>query len=182
MRAHNVIIICSGQGHLAHTDILAQTVQNILNLKKNPILVLGPDGDDFIEGFESIEKCDIVFDPNFGGVFGAGLFSSVKAGLHATHGAAFVVPLSEKTADPERWSLWVTLEKLLVDPLTSLGADMILPVTREADFLPRLITARGVTSLKKLPAATDWPTSWLTHWDSSDQVACCSLYLVNKDC
>jgi hypothetical protein len=194
MRAHNVIIICSGQGHLARTDILAQTVQNILNLKKNPILVLGPDGDNFIEGFEAIEKCDIVFDPNFTSgsldpssasserAAGGGLFSSVKAGLHATHGAAFVVPLSEKTADPERWSLWVTLEKLLVDPLTSLGADMILPVTREADFLPRLITARGVTSLKKLPAATDWPTSWLTHWDSSDQVACCSLYLVNKDC
>ena len=170
MRAHNVIIICSGQGHLSRTDVLNQTVKNILNLKKTPILVLGPDGDDFVEHCQEIEKCEIVFDPNFEGRF----FSGVKAGLHATNGAAFVVPLSEKSADSAHWAVWVTMEKLLIDPNTSLGADVVWPVTREADFLPRLITSRGVTSLKKLPSTTDW--------ESSDQIVGCSLYLGNKDC
>jgi hypothetical protein len=157
MRAHNVLIISSGCSKEANSETLDGLVRAITAMNRNPILVLGPDGDEIISGSQEIEKCDLVFDPNYAGQF----FSSLKAGLQATHGAAFVVPLSASLPPP---SIWQALEKdLLLEPTAS-QCDVIRP-TLNADAAghscgpsawPLLITPRGVKSLVAMPAATDW--------------------------
>lgn len=156
MRAHNVIIITTGASHHLNTKQLDDLIQKILGLKKNPILVLGPDGDEFLRSCNWIEQCDIVYDPNYAGQ----LFSGIKAGLHSTNGAAFVLPLSSSIPDD---SIWSRLEMALLDHELSRSADVIRTVTNgnansHAGY-PFLVTRRGVQNLLKLDATTDWESA-----------------------
>ena len=148
MRAHNVIIVTAGRIRATSDRDLSALLKTLRELKKTPVLALGPDGDDLLRLSEEIENCEIIFDPNFAGDF----FSSVKAGLFATHGAALVVALGESMLDFHEWA---RLESLLANA----GEEHVLRLAQrdgESPRFPLLITARGVSELRELPSETDW--------------------------
>jgi hypothetical protein len=158
MRAHNVIVVTSGQADAVAPGQLDRTIQAILDMKKNPIVVLGPDGDALLRDAQLVDQCDVVFDPNFEG----GFFSSAHAGLHATHGAAFVIPLKDPLAP---LPVWQQLESELMKESAQKN-DVLKALTPEAENPspssvagPLLVTQRGVQTLKKLAARTDWEKS-----------------------
>lgn len=166
MRAINVIIVSSGASPLAAPDVLDKLIRLICANRKRAILVLGPDGDDILANCSEIENCELVFDPNYAG----GFFSGVKAGLHATHGAAFVVPLHASAiagfadSELEFSTALATLENSVEGDGTAAQCDVVCPSVTHADArLARsetifLVTQKGVSSLKEIPAQTDWET------------------------
>lgn len=151
-RAHNVIIVTTGASAFAESGSLDKLIRKVLSLNKNPILVLGPDGDVFLQTCHLIEECDLVFDPNYQGNF----FSGVKAGLHATNGAAFVLPLLPELPDD---SIWLQLESALSWPDEGPEFDLIRPMSHCDDALgsfPQLVTPHGIRTLLNLAATTRW--------------------------
>ncbi len=158
MRATNVIIISSGRVSSAPPLALDKMIRSIVEMKKRPVLVLGPDGDDVLGSCAEIEKCELVFDPNYTG----GFFSSLKAGLHAIHGATLVVPLDPKFAADDG-----TLQKTLGDLENSIEGDgtaakcdVVCPLTHDNATRPAgepfLVTQKGVKSLMNFEASLDW--------------------------
>jgi hypothetical protein len=151
----NLVIVSPGCGHLARTGALDRLIRLATGIRKNPILVLGPDGDDLLSGSSEIEQCDLVFDPNYSGNF----FSGLKAGLQAIKEAAFVVPLTD--AIPEQGA-WKRLENQLMQEALKTQCDVVRPLTQFNTnpelTLPFLVTAQGVRNLVTLPAATEWET------------------------
>jgi hypothetical protein len=149
VKAHNVIIVTSGRVHCLQAGELDRLIRSILRLKKNPILILGPDGDELLRISSEVESCEIIFDPNFTGDF----FSSVKAGLSVTQMAAFVIVIGESRLDPNQW---LQLEQVLREE----GREHALrfrPITRSGWALyPVLLTESGVRAMRNLPASTEW--------------------------
>lgn len=151
MRVHNFIIVCSGKAPLALDGHLDQLIQNVHASGRNPILVVGPDGDELLRSCRQLEQCDLVFDPNFTG----GFFSSLKAGLHATVGAAFVASVEDRH---------FTIDQLMrleqeAERLKDAPPDVLRLVT-QADgpvgASPYLVTLRGVGRLKSFAAEINW--------------------------
>jgi hypothetical protein len=160
MRAHNVIIVASGRVSYAHGSDLDALIRAIVALKKQPILVLGPDGDDLLRVCQEAESCEMIFDPNFNGE----IFSSIKAGLQVCSHPALVLPFAAKMLEP---SEWVNFEKYLADAESA--THVLKPVLKLADesltqnndtlqwcHWPQIVTAHGVRVLKNLPATTSW--------------------------
>lgn len=150
--AKSFIIIASGRSRYATSGSLDELIRAVLALKKTPIVVLGPDGDDLLRNCTELESCEIVFDPNFEGA----LFSSIKAGLEAVNGPAFVLPLAELAVDASQWP---DLERVLLE--TERGTHVVRPVTQNSEdvLYPQIVTAQGLLPLKALPASTDWLAS-----------------------
>lgn len=151
MIAPYVIILTSGQVRADSGRELSDLIATVLRLKKKPVVVLGPDADELLRNCNEIENCEIVFDPNFEG----GFFSGLKAGLFALNqGGAFVVSLGAPHLNAKDWS---KLESAL---LNSEQEHVIRAATRnktaEVNF-PLLVTARGISHLKNLPAQLAWP-------------------------
>lgn len=150
MRAKSVIIIASGRAQYASAGQLDRAIQAVTAMGKRPVVVIGPDGDDLLRTSESIEACELVFDPNYNG----GIFSGIKAGLHAVNGAAFVMPLgNETTLDFAHWS---KLEEQL--PSLPPSLHVLRPITQNSKgvLYPQIVTMQGLVPLKALPATTDW--------------------------
>ncbi len=152
MTAPSVIILTSGLVQTGSGQELSRLISTIRQLKKTPIVVLGPDGDELLrECSEIIDDCEIVFDPNFEG----GLFSSLKAGLFALrHGGAFVLPLGAPYMNAPAWR---KLEDAL---LTSEQEHIIRAAPQDqggAMTFPLLVTARGMSHLRNQPAQSPWP-------------------------
>jgi len=177
MRVHNVIITTAGSEEPSRNgDDLDRLIRRVLDLKKKPILVIGPEGDDVLRSSKLAEECELVFDPNYEG----GLFSSIKAGLHATTGPAFIVPLHSTPAshvfiqalmtdtdqDQDQDRIWHKLESALDHAEIARSCDVLRPLTHNdrASWtgFPQVITPSGVQRLLALEASTDW--------NSSDQV------------
>ena len=164
IRASSVIIVSSGRSHLLKSEqTLDGLIREIVSLKKNPILVLGPDGDDILRHCDEIEKCDIVFDPNFNG----GFFSGVKAGLFATAGASIVVPLSDSLVENET-GFKATIETLETHFRVNEEAakcHLLCPMTQDnTSISPRaekicLITPQGASSLLQFSSELDWESA-----------------------
>jgi len=151
--AANVIIITSGRYQAVTSGSLDRCVRAVRASKKNPILVLGPDGDDFLRDSSALDECDLVFDPNF--IDSAqNVFSSVKAGLHATNGAALIVVLSSTSPSSEDF---YQLERLLLQPEYR-ACDFVEQLTQDNNLFC-LVTAKGVQRLRGLPADTNWQTA-----------------------
>ena len=155
--ARSIIIVTSGKAATVGPRALDEMIRLVVRQRKQPILVLGPDGDEFLRACEEIESCEIIFDPNYDG----GLFSGVKAGLHATTSAAFVVALGE----PIHEEAFPLLAKELWqighdDSKRQLDCDIICPLTqidgREIPVFPVLVTGLGTEDLKELAATTAW--------------------------
>jgi hypothetical protein len=149
-RIHNVIILTTGAIEAHGQDVIDRAIRHALELKKNPILVLGTDGDEVLRCCHLIEQCDLVFDESENG----SEFSSLKAGLHATVGAAFVLPLKQAIADKPVWSL-------VEDQLSTTNNDafdLVRPVSAEDErpLYPCAVTPRGVQRLKTLPSNSNW--------------------------
>ena len=148
MKAHNVIILTAGRVAELSQGRIDQLITFVTSLKKNPIVILGPDGDDLLRNCRLLDSCDVVFDPNFEGEE----FSSVKAGLQAVHGASFV--LRAAAPIPER-SVWVRLEQELLNSQYA-GADVFGSTHFQDKNALLLLTQRGVNSLRNQPAVTNW--------------------------
>jgi len=149
----NVIIVTGGRSNYASAGALDQLIGEILSLGKQPVVVLGPDGDDLLRSCSLIEKCEMVFDPNFQ----EGIFSGVKAGLEAVNGAAFVIPLgAESVLEPTRWA---SFERVLLEERNR--DHVIRPVasevkTGDTPLYPLMVTPQGILPLKALPSSSDW--------------------------
>jgi hypothetical protein len=152
----SVIIVTGGRSNYAAAGALDQLIRDTLSLGKQPVVVLGPDGDDLLRSCSLIENCEMVFDPNFQG----GIFSGVKAGLEAVNGAAFVIPLgAESVLKPTRW---VNFEKALLEEHNR--NHVIRPVATGitpdgTPLYPLMITPQGILPLKALPSSSDWLSS-----------------------
>ncbi|MES2854796.1 MAG: hypothetical protein V4692_02980 [Bdellovibrionota bacterium] len=149
MRAASVIILTSSKA-LALKWSIDDVIQKILDEKRVPILVLGPDADELLSAASKIERCEIVFDPNFTG----NEFSGVKAGLHATGQPAFVwngdgdFPSAHSRLDLERALLDTKHDVLLIE-----GQDT-----------QTMITRGGLMHLRTLDSSTQWRTSSLIRF------------------
>ncbi len=148
MLAHNVIILTAGRVDELRRGRLDQLIELVRELKKTPILVLGPDGDDLIRTISRLEDCEIVFDPNFTGEE----FSSVKAGLQATGEPCFLVRASGPLPTRETFA---SLERELLGGQVS-GVDVFATPDHEDPDAVLLVTQRGVRALKGKPASMRW--------------------------
>jgi hypothetical protein len=163
LRAKNLLLITSS---LSSTDLrgarsmrLTLQFNDTLRLAKDlglePIVVLGPAGDEILRACPQLEECDFVFDPNFEG----SLFSSVQAGLQASTGATFIFPFSATPAIVDR-GLWDALDRASWDVRPDEAPDVLKFVTQpDGDRLPgfpQLVTLNGLKRLKSLPANTEW--------------------------
>jgi hypothetical protein len=163
VRVQNVIIITSGKSDLAGQGLLDKYIDLALSWNKRAIVVLGPEGDDFLFEARKIEACDLAFDQEFKGHE----FSSVKAAVECTAAPSVILHLDSKLPD-------LDFLKELDQALASEEA-LTSHVMRVVDFADRprveMITPRGVAHLKTLPVDTDWLES-----------ACvtCSLYQANS--
>ena len=160
MRASSVIIVSSGKSQNLATDKLDRLIRSVIELKKNPILVLGPDGDEILRHCELVEKCELVFDPNYKG----SIFSGIKAGLHVTRGATLVVPLSENLCEEEFQKTAARLESEFRADENISKFDVVEALTQNADASDAsetilLITPKGSTSLIKKDSTIDWKNS-----------------------
>lgn len=154
MKAYNLIIVSSGRADRAPSGHLRKMVQTCTSMSRNPILVVGPDGDELLlrEG-DALDACDLVFDPNFEGNF----FSSLKAGLQASHGATLVATVEAPLSPTQVKALEAAAFNLkddTVDVIRLMGTD-----GGSQSFKLALVTPRGVTKLKALPADTLWESS-----------------------
>lgn len=160
MRVQHVIITTSGvEDENAHRS-LDRMIRKVLDLRKHPILVVGPEGDSVLLASRLAEMCELVFDPNFNGQ----IFSSVKAGLQVTAGPAFVLPLKEASLSAawEKPEVWESLEREL-DQTTSEESDVLQALTQEANpgacCYPCVVTRKGARNLLTLEAQADWMAS-----------------------
>jgi|GEM_PF-4856513 len=144
MLAPTVLIITSHLAGKAPPDALDRAIKQLVWMKKNIILVLGPDGDEVMRTCSQIEACEIVFDPN-----DAGPFSPVLAGLHATDAAAYVWGVDQPFPPAEEWQRYEEALRLLGDPsVEALQAEGVALM---------LMTRAGVRRLKTLTASSPWP-------------------------
>jgi hypothetical protein len=149
MLAHNVIILTSGRATAIATEAIDSLILALRKLKKNPILVLGPDGDDILRLSQQIENCEIIFDPNYEGE----IFSGIKAGLETTNAAAFICAINEPILDP---ATWADLERALFSE-DAKSVHVFSPLTQDSiPRYPQLVTAHGVRLAKTLPALSCW--------------------------
>lgn len=151
----SLILVTSGRGSYAQSGLLDQLLSDLSSQGKNPIVVLGPDGDDFLRSCDKLEACDIVFDPNFEGE----VFSSIKAGLEAVSGPTFVAPL-ETCAGQIDFGVWDKLESSYLANGEASHCHVIQGHRPDGTPLfPLLITAKGLLPSKALPANSDWLAS-----------------------
>lgn len=148
MLAHNVIILTAGRVDEIRRGRIDQLIELIVGMKKTPILVLGPDGDDLLRQIARMDECEIVFDPNFSGEE----FSSVKAGLQATGEPCFLIRAGGPLPTRETFA---NLERELLGFQVS-GVDVFASPDHDDPNAILLVTQRGVRSLKNQPASTRW--------------------------
>lgn len=147
MLAHNVIILTAGRVDEIRRGRIDQLIEFVMSMKKTPILVLGPDGDDLLRSIARLEDCEIVFDPNFAGEE----FSSVKAGLQATGESCFVLRAGAPIPTRETFA---NLERELLR--SSQGVDVFATPDYQDPDAVLLVTQRGVATLKNQPSSTRW--------------------------
>lgn len=148
MMAHNVIILTAGRVNEIRRGHLDRLIDLVVEMKKTPILVVGPDGDDLLRNVSRLEDCEIVFDPNYVGEE----FSSVKAGLQATGEPCFFIRAGGPAPSRETFR---TLERELLGSQVS-GVDVFASPDHDDPNAVFLVTQRGVRSLKNQPASTRW--------------------------
>jgi len=128
-------------------------IQSLKALGLSPIVVLaGAHADDVLRASRHLESCELVFDTNGRE---ANLFSNLRAGLHVTKEACFVLPL-EIPAPPE--SAWKQLKLELVQHGLSTSHHVFqLPMSEGAPWqygFPLLVTAAGSKTILNLKNAT----------------------------
>lgn len=162
-RIHNVLILTAGSTRYPVQGLLDRAIQAVLAMKKNPILVLGSDGDEILSDCTLIEHCDLVFDLKDEAQPLAGL----GAGLHATKGGVFALPLKEVLqAETLNGSVWRVLENTHATS-SSEKFDLVRFGARgTTQAFPVLVTAHGVKRLKEIDGIVDWenPDLIITHW------------------
>jgi hypothetical protein len=190
-RIHNVVILTSGASKYPVQGLLDRVIQYVLSLKKNPILVLGEDGDEFLRDCRHIENCDLVYDEERS----SHPLSGLASGLHATVGGVFALPLKEalvaSTLNP---SVWRALEESLATTgedefdiaqlqetnqnsgqfsgqfsgtasnQTSATATLSPQASSRVSLYPFVVTSRGVARLKKMAGESAF------SWDDPRQV------------
>jgi hypothetical protein len=165
--AKDVVIITSGMVDQAPRGQVDQMIRLIRSVRKNTILVVGPDGDDLLRSNVELDHCDFVFDPNFSG----SIFSSIKAGLHASQGACFVISLLHSAFDRTHFA---ALEAALRNQPAA--TDVLRLATRPSENPIQtgleLITRPALDRLKSLPSETLWdPSSPIVFVDVLGDVA-----------
>ena len=154
MLANCAILLTAGSTQVINASQLDALIRELVARKKNPVLVLGPDGDDLLRSCQELEACDLVFDPNYEGDY----FSGIKAGLHAVNGPAFVIPVGQDLLPAQSWA---ELELALLRLDSTQKVDVLRPVTpgvSESRY-PQIVTNTGLQALKRLPATTPWTNS-----------------------
>jgi hypothetical protein len=154
MLANCAILLTAGSTQVINASQLDALIRELVARKKNPVLVLGPDGDDLLRSCQELEACDLVFDPNYEGDY----FSGIKAGLHAVNGPAFVIPVGKELLPAQSWG---ELELALLRLDASQKVDVLRPVTPGVSEprYPQIVTSTGLQALKRLPASTTWSDS-----------------------
>jgi hypothetical protein len=136
------------------TEGSAERLRQILRLaaarRLRPIIVMGPTGDDILRSTPQIADCEMVFDPNFN----LSSFAPIKAGLHATTGASFVVSTArECPTETELEALSATFSALE----ETAPVDVLRLVSQRIRSTQTfLVTRKGTQRLKALKAETDW--------------------------
>ncbi len=133
------------------------TIQNVLALKKTPVLVIGTSGDELLRYCHLLERCELVYDPNYQG----DLFSSVKAGLHVCKGTTFVLP---EPLESVQTAIWEKFESAAF-ALAHAKYDILCPV---ASGVPLIVTIQGARRLMSLSAET-------TKWHETSEISRCEL-------
>lgn len=148
-------------------------IQTIRSLGLNPIVVLGPAGDDVLRACPDLEDSDLAFDPNFDG----GLFSGIHAGVHAATGAAFILPVD---TDPTTESVWRALDQAAWALKPGDEVHVLQTVNRtdgdNRPEFPQLVTRAGLKLLRTLPPDGAWESNdhirfRLLHAESESKTA-----------
>ena len=148
MLAHTVLIITSNLAGRMPPNALDRAIKQLVWLKKNPILVLGADGDDVIRMCSQIEACEMLFDPN-----GNSDFSPVKAGLHATDAPAYVWQADRPFPAND---VWRSLDSIIRQTQVS-DVDLLRFDGDPSGLF--LATQTGVRRLKERSSELAWPVA-----------------------
>ncbi|MCM2280379.1 MAG: hypothetical protein NDI61_00875 [Bdellovibrionaceae bacterium] len=165
MKATDAILLTTGltatdfsKTRVAHTRTrLLQAIRSARSRGLNPIVVLGPAGDDVLRICPELDDCDLAFDPNYAGE----LFSGILAGLQASQGACFVLPIESAQIDDSAWhrldqAAWSLTPEDVVHVLQMTKSTDVEADAESALNFPQLITRSGVAHLRRLPADCLW--------------------------
>lgn len=155
MQPTSTIILSTIFGHNSIQEACSDLDQMIFwlaNKKINPILVLGPQGDEILSYCQRSIECDLAYDPNFSGR----PFSSIKAGVTAAQSSCLVVPIIKASELSRIFSELRT--PLFYDFCKNKAEAIELNMTSSLyrDVLPTFIFSSTLKKWRDLPAATEW--------------------------
>lgn len=161
MKAKDVILVTTrltaddfkGSRLVKTQNRVKHAIQTVRAFGLNPIVVLGPAGDEFLRSCPELEDCDLAYDPNYAG----GLFSGIHAGVHAATGASFVLPIDVESADEPIWrALDAAGWALKPEDVVHVFQAMTVTDGDSLPAFPQLITRAGVQHLRALAPETAW--------------------------
>ncbi len=135
----------------ASTD-LNQMISWLANRNINPILVLGPEGDEVLSHCHRSIECDLAYDPNFSGM----PFSSIKAGVTAAQSSCLIVPIIKATELPKIFSELRTPPFYDFCKNKAEAIELNIFTGLNSQVLPTFVFSSTLKKWRDLPAATDW--------------------------
>jgi hypothetical protein len=125
------------------STFLGYQIDEIRALKKDPIVIIGPDGDDFLRATKSLVDRKMVFSKTTP----EKMLEQVCIGLQGAGTCAFFLPLNVPVPAPH---VWQELETALAKMDYGGGPHVLRPSFQSKSGWPILITAKGKEWLEEL--------------------------------
>ena len=129
-------------------NFLDWQLKELLSLRKDPIVILGPDGDDFLRASPTLANRRMVFSKSRA----AKILEQIQIGLTGAGTCAFFLPLSVPTPLP---IVWNELEKVFATLPYNSGPHILQPEIDGRRGFPLLVTPRGKDLIEDLDLDVD---------------------------
>lgn len=153
MRVTGTILPTNAFGHfdqplgfeaVRNTNFLGYQIDELRALRKDPIVIIGPDGDDYLRCTKSLVDRKMVFSKHTP----IDLMDQILIGLQGAGTCAFFLPLNVPVPPA---NVWTNLETALAKIEYGKGPHLIRPTFQGKPGWPLLITPKGKDWLEDLP-------------------------------
>lgn len=135
------------------TNLLGYQIEELRRLRKDPIVIIGPDGDDYLSATRSLVDRKMVFAREIPKT----LLEQIEIGLQGAGTCAFFLPLNVPVPSP---LVWQALETSLAKAEYAKAPHIFRPSFQGQQGWPLLITPRGKEwieeNLENLDPSTDF--------------------------
>lgn len=126
------------------SNLLGYQIDELRALRKDPIVIIGPDGDDYLRCTRSLVDRKMVFTKRTP----PDLFDQIQTGLQGAGTCAFFLPLNVPVPPA---NVWLDLETALAKMEYGHGPHILRPSFKDQPGWPLLITPKGKDWLDELP-------------------------------